>query len=192
MNYAQRRRFLLILFLAGLLLIGIVANATTFVRLDLSRLAQTAAAIARLRCLSSQSISENGQIWTDTRFAVREILKGRLSSVITVRTPGGRLDGVTAHVDGVPRFSPREEAFLFLLAPPGEPYRILGWAQGTIRISLDPRSSRQLLTQDSASLPVFDPARKEFRAEGLRRVEIQDFRDRVRRALASAAKPQGE
>jgi len=186
MSYAQRRRFLLLLFLAGLLLIGIAANATTFLRLDFSRLTRTATAVARLRCAASESFLENGQIWTDTRFAVLETDKGNLPSAITVRTPGGSAAGVTAHVEGAPRFRPGEEVFLFLLAAPGEPFRVLGWAQGTFRIARGPRGGSERLTQDSAALPVYDPARREFRAEGLRNVTVDEFRARVQRALAAA------
>ena len=186
MSYAQRRRFLLLLFLAGLLLIGIAANATMFLRLDFSQLTRTATAIARLRCLSAESFVENGQIWTDTRFAVMETVKGNLSLIVTVRAPGGSAAGMTAHVDGVPRFRAGEEVFLFLVAAPGELWRVLGWAQGTLRLARDPRSGRERLTQDSAALPVYDPARKEFRAEGLRNVTVDEFRARVQRSLAAA------
>jgi hypothetical protein len=186
MSYAQRRRFLLLLFLAGLLLIGIAANATTFLRLDFPQLTRTAAAVARLRCVSSESLVENGQIWTDTRFAVLETAKGNLPAAVTARTPGGSAAGMTAHVDGVPRFRPGEEVFLFLVAAPGEPFRVLGWAQGTFRIARGPRGGRERLTQDSAALPVYDPKRKEFRAEGLRNVTLDEFRARVQHALAAA------
>lgn len=186
MSYAQRRRFLLILFLAGLLLIAIAAHATTFVRLDFAGLTRASAAIARLRCLASESRLENGQIWTETRFAVLETEKGNPPAILTVRTPGGSAAGMTAHVDGVPRFQPGEEVFLFLYARPGEPYRVLGWAQGTFRITRDPRTGRERVTQDSATLPVYDPARQEFRSEGLRNVAVEDFRERVRRAVEAA------
>jgi hypothetical protein len=186
MSYAQRRRFLLLLFLAGLLLIGIVASATTFVRLGFADLTRTATAVARLRCVASESFVENGQIWTATRFAVLETAKGTLPAAITVRTPGGSAAGVTAHVEGAPRFRTGEEVFLFLVAAPGEPWKILGWAQGTFRIARDSSGGRERLTQDSAALPVYDPARREFRAEGLRNVTVDEFRARVQRVLAAA------
>lgn len=186
MSYAQRRRFLLILFLAGLLLIAIAANATTFVRLSFADLTRTSAAIARLRCLESESRLENGQIWTETRFAALETEKGNPPPIVIVRTPRGSAAGMTAHVDGAPRFHPGEEVYLFLYARPGEPYRVLGWAQGTFRIARDPHTGRERVTQDSAAMPVYDPARKEFRSEGLRNVGVEDFRERVCRAVEAA------
>src|SRR6266700_389089 len=68
MSFVQRRRFLWILFLAGLALLAAVANATTLSRLRFEELANQATAVARLRCLGVESKWENGEIWTETRF----------------------------------------------------------------------------------------------------------------------------
>jgi hypothetical protein len=78
MNYVQRRRFLWILFLAGLVLFALVANATTLTRLSLEDLAQESTAVARLRCLGAQSYWEHGEIWTETRLEVLEAERARL------------------------------------------------------------------------------------------------------------------
>ncbi len=51
MNYAERRKFLWILFLAGLALLAAAASATTFSRLQFDDLAREATGVARLRCL---------------------------------------------------------------------------------------------------------------------------------------------
>ena len=186
MNYVQRRRFLWILFLAGLVLIALVANATTFTRLAFTSLAQQSAAVARLRCLASESRWEQNEIWTDTRFEVLVTEKGALPRQITVRTPGGRVGALAAHVDGAPRFRPGEEVYLFLWARAGQPYRVLGWAQGTFRITRNPLPRRETVTQESAAMAVFDPARREFRSEGVRQLPLSEFRERLRRAVAEA------
>jgi len=52
-----------------------------------------------------------------------------------VRTIGGTSGHLHSHVDGVPIFRSGEEVYLFLWERPGEPYRVLGWAQGTFRIA---------------------------------------------------------
>ena len=70
MNYVQRRRFLWILFLGGLALLAVVASATTLSQLKLEDLALESTAVARLRCLGATSYWEQGEIWTETRFAV--------------------------------------------------------------------------------------------------------------------------
>jgi hypothetical protein len=72
MSYAQRRRFLWILFLGGLVLLAVAASATTMSRLKLNDLAQESTAVARLRCLGSTSLWEQGEIWTETKFEVEQ------------------------------------------------------------------------------------------------------------------------
>ena len=114
MSYVQRRRFLWILFLAGIALVAVVANATTLARLSFDDLAMQSAAVARLRCLSSESAWDGGEIWTETRFEVVERNKGLLGGSVTVRMLGGRAGnfystsgwraGVSRRGRGVPVF----------------------------------------------------------------------------------------
>lgn len=183
MSFADRRRFLWILFLAGLVLIALVARATTFSRLRLEELARQAVAVARVRCISAESLWEKGEIWTETRFEVEETEKGVLGRLVTVRMPGGRIGHIQAHVDGAPRFQPGEEVYLFLWGKPEEPYRVLGWAQGTFRIERNPRTGHESVTQDSAATAIFDPDSRTFRRDGISRMPVAQFHERLRRAL---------
>jgi Matrixin len=140
MNYKQRRRFLWALFLIGLALIAVVANATTLARLRFDDMVQEASAIARVQCLSSESVWQNGEIWTRTQLEVLEENKGLLPGIVTVEMPGGVIGNLHARVEEVPRFRPGEEAYVILWRQPGQAYRVLGWTQGTFRISRDARS----------------------------------------------------
>jgi len=74
----------------GIALAAVVANATTLARLSFGDLAKQSAAVARLRCLSSESAWDGGEIWTETRFEVVERNKGLLGGIVTVRMLGGR------------------------------------------------------------------------------------------------------
>ncbi len=85
MSFVQRRRFLWILFLAGLALLAIAANATTLSRLRFEELVRQATAVARLRCLGVESRWQDGEIWTETRFEVVELNKGLLPGIVSVR-----------------------------------------------------------------------------------------------------------
>src|SRR6267378_2923423 len=109
MSFVQRRRFLWILFLAGLALL----------------------AVARLRCIGVETFLENGEIWTETRFETVELNKGLLPGVVSVRMLGGRIGNLHSRIEGVPAFRPGEEAYVFLWGHEGEPFRVLGWSQGT-------------------------------------------------------------
>lgn len=185
MRYRDRRRFLWILFLTGVALLPLVvaASATTLVRMQFTELAQEATAVARLRCLVSESRWEGGEIWTETRFEVLEQEKGLLAGVATVRTMGGSAGRLHSRVDGVPVFRPGEEVYLFLWRRKGEAYSVLGWSQGTFRIGRNPRTGAEAVTQDSAAMPVFDPQAREFRHEGTRNLPVSVFREKLRSAL---------
>ena len=183
MSYAQRRRFLWILFLAGLTLLAVVANATTLARLHFEELAKQATAVARVRCLRAESKWQNGEIWTETQFVVEEQSKGDLPGIITVRMIGGVIGPLRSHVEGVPAFRPGEEAYLFLWTRGREPYRVLGWTQGTFRITRDARTGIETVTQDSAAAPLFDPRTRQFRHGGIRNLPVAIIQLRLRKAL---------
>jgi hypothetical protein len=183
MSYVERRKFLWILFLAALTLLAIVANATTLARMRFEDLAQQATAVARLRCLSTRSFWQNGEIWTDTQFEVIEQAKGSLPVTVIVRALGGSLGNLHSRVEETPVFHPGEETFLFLWGRKGEPLRVLGWSQGTFRIACDSRTGMETVTQDSAAAPLFDPQSRRFVHEEIRNLPINLFQMKLRRAL---------
>jgi hypothetical protein len=189
MSFVQRRRFLWILFFAGLALAAVIAGATTLKPLAFDELARQSVAVARLRCLDSRSLWLSGEIWTDTRFALLELHKGALPAVVTVRTLGGRADNLYSRVDESPAFRPAEELYLFLWTKSGQPYRILGWSQGTFRIFRDPRDGLERITQDFAS-SAFDERTRQFRALGIRAMPLTAFQQKLRAALrANPSRP---
>jgi hypothetical protein len=186
MSYVERRRFLWTVFLAGLLLLGLTAvltDATTLVRLRFQDLAQRSTAIARLRCIGSESRWEHGEVWTDTRFELMEASKGSLPRVVTVRAIGGQFGHVRSHVEGAPVFRSGEEVYLFLWGRTGEPYRVLAWSQGAFRIARDASTGIENVTQDSAGASVFDAQTRSFRRGGIRNLPVTVFQLKLRKAL---------
>ena len=131
MSYVQRRKFLGAVLFALMALLAVAANATTLARMRFGELAHQATAVARLRCVGTQSFWEHGEIWTETRFAVVEQSKGSLPEFIRVRTIGGIVGNLHSRVEEVPTFRVGEEAYVFLWGRDGEPFRVLGWSQGT-------------------------------------------------------------
>ncbi len=183
MSFVQRRRFLWVLFLTGLALLAVAANATTLSRLRFEELVNQATAVARLRCVGVESRWENGEIWTETRFEIVELNKGQLAGVVSVRMLGGSVGNLHSRIDGVPEFRPHEEAYVFLWGREGEPLRVLGWTQGTFRITRDARTGAELVTQDSAAAPLFDPRTRQFRHGGIRNLPVAIFQLKLRKAL---------
>src|SRR5260370_40942045 len=143
MSFMQRRRFLWILFLAGLALLAVAANGTTLSRLRFEELVNQATAVARLRCIGVESFLENGEIWTETRFEIVELNKGLLPAVVSVRMLGGRIGNLHSRIEGVPAFRPGEEAYVFLWGREAEPFLLLCCSQGTFRLVRDPRAGLQ-------------------------------------------------
>lgn len=188
MNFVQRRRFLWILFLIGLALIGVVANATTLARLRFGDMARMASAVARVRCLTSASLWKRGEIWTETQFLVEEESKGSLPRVVIVEMPGGTLGNLHARVEEAPAFRPGEEAYVFFWQAPNGEYRVLGWSQGAFRIARDAETGAECVTQDSAVAPFFDPLTRQFRHGAVRRMPIAAFQLKLKRALEKASR----
>ena len=180
----MRIRVSIIITLLPALLFVPAIRATTLARLSLDRLTAGSEAVARVRCAGRESRWENGSIWTVTTFDVVETLKGNLPMQIGVRLPGGRVGHLTATVDGAPKFNPGAEAVVFLEWSRAGGFTVAGWAEGTFRISRDPRTGGETVTQDSSAFAVFDTATRAFRAEGIRRMPIEEFRARIAATIA--------
>lgn len=165
-----------------------VAGATTLERMDLEQLTSAARVVARVRCLENESRWEGSEIWTFTRFEVLETLKGSAPRTITVRLLGGRVGHWVASVDGVPRFRPGEELYLFLEPTRAGDLSVTSWAQGTFRIQRDRTNGEERVTQDTRGVTVFDPETRRFRAGGVRQVPLEQFRERVREAVERQAR----
>lgn len=176
-----RTRIVVLLLPAILLIPG--ARATTLARLSLEQLAAGSDAVARVHCASSESHWENGSIWTVTTAEVIETLKGNLPSEITLRLPGGRVGHLIAAVEGTPKFQPGDDAIVFLQRSPAGGFTVAGWVEGTFRIARDRQSGAESVTQDSSAFAVFDAAARAFRAEGIRRMPLAEFRTRVATAI---------
>jgi hypothetical protein len=171
---------------AAILSAAMAIRATTLVRMNLGQLAAAADAAARVRCVSAESRWENGAIWTVTTFDIVESMKGALPPQITVRLPGGRVGHLTAAVDGTPKFNAGDEAIVFLERSRAGDFSVTGWVEGTFHITRDPRTLRETVTQDSSNFAVFDPATRVFRTEGIRRMPVEQFRNRIAAAIARA------
>jgi hypothetical protein len=180
----MQTRIRIILSLLPALLFLPALRATTLARLSLDQLAAGSDAVARVRCTSVESRWENGSIWTVATVEVVETMKGQLPGEIAVRLPGGRVGHLIATVEGTPKFNPGNEAVVFLQQSRAGGFTLAGWVEGTFRISRDPRTGGETVTQDSSAFAVFDAATHTFRTEGVRRMPIEEFRARIAAAVA--------
>jgi hypothetical protein len=174
-------RFFLSLLIAMVSLTPV--RATTLLRLSLDQLAAGSDAVARVNFASAESRWESGSIWTVTTVKVVETMKGNLPEEILLRLPGGRVGHLTAKVDGTPKFNPGDDAVVFLKRTPAGGFTVAGWVEGTFRISRDPQTGSQTVTQDSSTFAVFDTATRTFRSEGIHGMPMEEFRARVATAI---------
>jgi len=100
----------------------------------------------------------------------------------SIRMLGGSIGSLHSRIEGVPAFRAGEEAYVFLWAREGEPFRVLGWSQGTFRIMKDSRGIERV-TQDSAAVPLFDPRTRRFQHGGIRSLPVAIFQLKLRKAL---------
>jgi len=89
MSERDRKEFLWMLFLIGLVMLAlaVMANATTLARLQFDELVTTANAIARVHCLRAETHWKSGEIWTRTDFLVVATNKGSLPRIVEVEMP---------------------------------------------------------------------------------------------------------
>jgi len=186
--HSLRPRFRWLLRPALLFSILIPAGATTLTKLHLYELLDKSTAVARLRCLGSESFWDRGEIWTNTNFEVVGQIKGHLPGRVVVRMIGGHLGHLTSRVDAAPTFQRGEEVYLFLWGPASENLGIVGWAQGTFRIARDARTGMERVTQDSAEIPVYHPLTNEYSRSGIQNMPLPEFLEKLRREFVRAGK----
>ena len=159
------------------------ALATALKRMSVADLSRAAHTVVRARCVTSSTRWDGGEIWTFTTFDVEETWKGSAPAQITVRLLGGQAGNFTSTVSGVPRFAPSEELILFLERTSAQDFSIVSWMQGTFRIGRSRTTGEEIVTQDTAAFPVFDPLSHNFETTAIRKMAVSAFRTLV---IASA------
>ena len=91
---------------------------------------------------------------------------------------------------------PREEVHVFMIGQPGKQFHIVGWSQGTFPHSLNVRTGKETVTQDSADVPVFDPQTSKFTKAGMKGLRMDRFLERleteIRRQALGEIKVEGK
>jgi hypothetical protein len=184
----MRRRFVFGLFCFELILSCFDATATTMEKLSVEKMAELANTVVRAKCVSTSTRWDGGDIWTFTSFEVAETWKGSATSQTTVRLLGGTVGSLTSTVTGVPRFRAGEEVILFLEPTKRGDFTVVSWQQGTFRVVRNLRTGLEIVTQDTAAFETFDPQTRAFKSTGIHNVPLEEFRARVKAAVAESAR----
>lgn len=115
------------------------ASATTFEKMSMVELAQSADLVVIGEAISTESLRENGQVVTRTTFDVMASATGSGPKTVTVETPGGRFTRgkiiASEVVAGAPTFFTGSQAMLFLSEGEGGRFSIVGFNQGLFAVN---------------------------------------------------------
>jgi hypothetical protein len=144
---------------AGLLVAALVPSSwgTLLIRLSDEEMGRRADAVVRAEVLDVQSFRDPGRhrVFTNSTLGVLEYLKGSGADQIVVETAGGVIGDLEYRVLGSPQLAVGDEVVLFLEAH-GSVNRVIGMAQGKLRVVNDPASGEALLERDLTSVAFVD------------------------------------
>ena len=163
-------------------------EATTVKQLSLEQMVRGSHRIMLGRCVSQETYwnKTRTRIYTATRFAVTEDLKGDSRGTATVVTVGGTLDGLTQVVSGTPTFRVNEEVLLFLEAGKGGHWILMGLSQGMFRIAADRRGVKTAHHASSGLHLVSASAETSDQTPIPSRVELDRLLSRIRQLVGMA------
>ena len=101
------------------------ASATTIIMPTDEQLVAKSPLIVQGTVLSTQAISRDGRIWTETRLSVEQTLKGSAAATITIREIGGEVDGRITRIYGAPSFETGQRVMAFLAPTPRGDYQTM-------------------------------------------------------------------
>ncbi len=112
-----------------------VAFGTTVLKIDFETMSNKSDLIIEGKVKSvASSYNEKGfAIFTKVEVEVLRTIKGQAEKVVTLRVPGGTVDGKTMTIFGAPQFEKDDRVILFLIKIPDKPdalFHVSGLFQG--------------------------------------------------------------
>ena len=194
MRIAMRawRKLARVLLLAG---VGVPAlapgvEATTVKQLSLEQMVRGSHRIILGRRVSQKTYwnKTRTRIYTATRFAVTEDLKGDSRGTATVVTVGGTIGGLTLDVSGTPAFRDQEEVLLFLEAGRADYWILMGLSQGMFRITAGRRGVKTAHHAASGLHLIPSPDQAVPPTPIPSRVELDRLLSRIRQLVANSGR----
>jgi len=157
---------------------GLKATVLRYLPLDRQCAEARIIAVARAEDQVSAWNPEKTRIYTETRFTLEEVLKGKVSSSLTVRQLGGRVGDIAQSVAGSPVFVKGRRYVLFLAPLADGKYRIVGFSQGCYPIVSDQEGKERISPQLSSAAGVHIVGRDKKVMIGS--ISLQEFLAKVR------------
>jgi hypothetical protein len=167
------------------------ARATTFLPADLRTLVSAASTIAhgRVVAVDVQLTERTRAVERRVVVAVADYYKGDLGGEVLLTVPGGTIGAYRTVMVGAPEFRHGEEVVLFLQGDAPDAVRLVGLAQGVVRVRVDTRSGLRTVWPP-ASAAMTDAAGRVLRGQGARRaLPLEAFAAEVRRLAERRDRP---
>ncbi len=165
-----------------LLAVSLGVQAATLERLSLDDMTARSTAIVRARAISSSVSYIGSTIYTRTRFQVLESWKGQEKAEVEVFQPGGTVGQTTQHYAGTPRFTPGQEAVLFLWSGPSGRAQLIGLSQGLFEVERNAAGEIEVRRRPSGEV-LLAPGTGQPAAEEVLVMPLRSLATRVRDTL---------
>lgn len=178
------------LLLAGLLLLGLPAAATTMLRIDLPELAQSSDTVVHgtVRRVESRWSGDRRRIVTDVEIEVTESLKGQPGSTVLLVQPGGKMGDIGQTVHGTASFTPGEEVVVFLERRGPAAFRVQGMSQGKYQVQRAADGQATLaVPEDTQEVLLLDPDTRQATQSTRKTLTLQELKAAIRTALQQPA-----
>jgi hypothetical protein len=124
---------------AALLLLPATSVATTLMKVDVPMLKQESESVvhARVKSMESAWNEQRTMIFTAVTLDVIRTLHGKPAEQVTVRVPGGTVDGYTIEMAGAPKFQAGSAVVAFINQWDDGTPKVAGYYQGVSQVVLD-------------------------------------------------------
>ena len=148
----------------AMLLLADVAGAATVQRLSPGQLADRSEVVFVGTVTGQRTTLETApvKVWTDTTFAVEQLLKGPKLATYTLRQLGGDAGRWVQKVPGYAQFQQGERVLLFLERTATGRLVVTGLAQGKFTLTTDAKSGEIIAERTFAGLNFATPAPRSF------------------------------
>jgi hypothetical protein len=164
--------------LALMLLLAVVAGATTLEQLTLGDMIAKSTAVVRATVVGSRTANHGGTIYTFYRLQVSENLKGSTPTGAEVAVPGGSLGRLFQTVAGAPALTPGGDYVLFLWTGKSGITQIIGLSQGAFDVKKEP-TGQVVLARPPISETMLDSSGRAVSDRGAT-MSLSDLRARFR------------
>jgi hypothetical protein len=161
------------------------ARSTTVEAISEEELVTRAEAIVWGDVVQVRAAWEGRRIYTQVEVAPRETLKGQPAATVTLKLPGGEVDGVASVIHGMPRFRMGEEVVVHATAAHARSgVRVpVGLGQGVHHV-LRPAHGQPTATRDTRDLHLVMPGVAGAQAGAREEVALDDLLGRIRAEVA--------